>query len=318
MSPIDIMLISFASAILLLVLGYLTTGLVVFIIITTRQKKRIPSNNTDALMGSNHAEFSQYMSEKYDKLQEIPCEQVTVKSDAGFSLAGYYYAAEKPTPRTVLCVHGYNSTGMGDFAAISEYYLKRNYNMLLIDNRAHGKSGGKIIGFGVLDKFDILKWIKFLKDRNPDVKILLHGISMGAAAVLMTTGTDLADNVQAAVADCGYTRPWDVFSIQIRHLFRIPPFPILNLMNLNCNMFAGYSFKTSTVPACSRSKTPTLFIHGSEDKFVPSFMSKVNYDACAAKKQLVIIEGADHAGSYFKDSITYSGALDGFLSKYFN
>ena len=80
--------------------------------------------------------------------------------------------------------------------------------MLQTDARAHGESEGDYIGFGCLDRKELLKWIDWVIDYcGDDTEIYLHGISMGASTALMASGLDLPSQVKGIISDCEFTSP---------------------------------------------------------------------------------------------------------------
>ena len=146
---------------------------------------------------------------------------------------------------------------------------------------------------------------------------MLFGVSMGAATTMMTTGENLPDNVKLAIADCGYSSVWDEFSYQLKELFGLPEFPVLYAANSSCKRHCGYSFKeASSVKQLEKSKTPTLFIHGSDDKFVPFEMLDVVYNAASCEKEKLVVEGAEHCMSVSVDPDLYWNTVDSFIDKY--
>ena len=212
----------------------------------------------------------------------------------------------------VLCFHGYTSEGMKDYIALSDYYLRRGFAMLLVDERAHGLSEGNYIGFGCLDRKDALRWIEWLvKTCGEDIKIILHGTSMGAATVLMTSGLKLPDQVKGIVSDCGFTSPKEVFTHVLHSMYHMPAFPIIPIADIMNRKLAGYGMdECNAAREVRKSTTPTLFIHGSADTFVPCRMCEKMYENCGAKKWKLIVEGAAHAESYYKDTKRYEEMLD--------
>ncbi len=198
----------------------------------------------------------------------------------------------------------------------SEHFYNLGYNVLTVDLRAHGLSEGNYIGMGWDDRHDLVAWINFLVDRDPEISIVLYGVSMGAATVLNTTGEDLPLNVVAAVEDCGYTTTWDIFKYQLDSVFSLPAHPFMDAAKTVAYIRAGYDISKGPIDVIQNSKTPTLFIHGTEDKFVPYEMLDILYDASVAPKEKLVIEGSGHGQSHLVDPETYWAAVDSFVIKY--
>lgn len=217
--------------------------------------------------------------------------------------------------KVVICFHGYTSEGMKDYIGLSGYYLKKGYSMLLVDERAHGKSEGKYIGFGCLDRKDAYKWIQMVLERcGKDVEILLHGTSMGGATVLMTSSLDLPMQVKGIISDCAFTSPKEVFTHVLKNMIHLPAFPIIQLSDIFNQKLAGYGLdECNAAREVKKAKVPILFIHGSGDTFVPNSMCEELYSNCTSEKQKLIVEGAAHAESYYKDTESYEKALDAFI-----
>ena len=249
--------------------------------------------------------------------QEI--EHITIKSNDGLTLHANFLPAEEPTGRVAVCHHGYTSRGMNDCSSIAVFLHKLGFDCLIVDNRAHGDSEGKYIGFGILDRYDCLSWINYINERFEGKKeILLYGVSMGAATAVMASGLEeLPKNLKAIVADCAYTSPYGVFSQILKRDYHLPKFPIMNINDRICRKKAGYGFKDySTLDAVKSTDCPILFIHGKEDKFVPVWMSEKNYAECRSPKELLLVENAGHAASYYENRELYEKTVSDFVEKY--
>lgn len=250
-------------------------------------------------------------------LAEQPTEDIFIKSFDNLKLHGTLLKSTN-NKNCVICFHGYTSRGLNDYGAMSKFYHEQDFNVIMIDARNHGESEGKYTGFGVLDRQDAVKWIEYAIERfGKDVNIFLHGDSMGGATVLMTSGMDLPKNVKAIIADCAFTSAYDVFSHILKRDYHIPKFPIMNITELMTKRKAGYGYSdVSTLDEVAKTKVPILFIHGEVDDFVPVWMTEKNYEACNSDKELLIIKGADHAESYYKDTPTYENAVKNMIRKY--
>lgn len=247
-------------------------------------------------------------------LNEQPYEEIWVESDDNLRLYGRFFPCGD-SKKTVICFHGYTSEGMNDYSTLARFYLDNGFNLLIVDQRAHGKSEGTYIGFGCLDRHDAKVWIEYIVDRlGEDCRILLHGDSMGASTVLMTLGLDLPEQVKAAVSDCAFTSAWDVFSAVLRNMYHLPPFPIMQIANQMVKKKAGYELdECNAIREVAETKVPVLFIHGEDDSFVPCSMVHQLYRACQSEKKLVLVEGAGHVESCYKNPEEYEKAIRSFI-----
>lgn len=244
-------------------------------------------------------------------LNTVNLQTVQIKSKDGLTLTGHFYPAEKPTNKTILAIHGYHSNGKKEYAVFANFYHALGYNLLMPDNRAHGDSEGRYIGFGWLDREDCKSWIAYLRQEyGPDAQVLLHGISMGGATVLMAAGEQLDSIVKGVVADCSYSSVWEEFAYQLKGTFHLPTFPLLPLVNLISRIIAGYDYKMANVKKQVQNiKIPVLFIHGTADRFVPTAMVHELFASCMAPKRLLLVEGAIHDDSYLTNQTAYEDAV---------
>ena len=273
-------------------------------------------NNINA--NTNWEQHLDFINERKEWLLQQKTEYVFVKSDDGLKLHATLLRSNS-NKNCVICFHGYTSKGLNDYGSISKFYIEQGFNMLIVDERAHGDSEGTYIGFGVLDRYDVVKWIEYaIKLFGNDVNIMLHGDSMGATTVLLASGLNLPKNVKAIVADCGFTSAYDVFSHILKRDCHIPKFPIMNVTEVMTRKKAGYGYNdASTLDAVASTDIPILFVHGDKDDFVPTWMSQKNYEACKSEKELLIVKGADHAESYYTDTPAFENAVKKMIEKYF-
>lgn len=245
-----------------------------------------------------------------------PLQTLTITSHDGLRLRGYYLPARHPTANLVILAHGYNGRAQKDMGDLARLYHERfGYHVFMPDARGHGASEGQVIGFGWLERRDYVAWIAALRRRLGDgVRIALHGVSMGGATVLMTSGEALPPQVRAVIADCAYTGVRAELIYQLRRLYGLPPFPIAPVTSLICKLRAGYFFgEASALAQVRRSRLPTLFIHGGADEFVPTAMVHELYAACAAEKGLWLVPGAGHGLAYMADPDGYAARIAAFL-----
>lgn len=250
-------------------------------------------------------------------LEKQNFEDLEILSHDGLKLKAKFLKSNQDTNKVLIAVHGYRSYNLREYAYYIKFYHDLGFNILLPDNRAHGESEGTYIGFGWLDRLDCIQWIYTMKNKfNQDLQIVLHGISMGGATVLMASGEDLPQDVKCIISDCGFTSLLEQFEYQLKDS-KIPSSLLLPTATLLSKKRIGYSFKeASTINQVKKSKIPTLFIHGDQDTFVPTYMVYDLYNVCSAEKDLLIIEGAKHAQSYIVDKDLCEKTIIEFMNKY--
>jgi Prolyl oligopeptidase family. len=273
-----------------------------------------------------------FPEEKYGKMSEMmrvglqyfeafPYELVTIQRKNGEKLYGYYFQSEHPTTKTVLAVHGYRSEGRREYASIVKSYIEDlQVNVLIVDDYAHGKSDGTQIGFGWFDRLDCIAWCEWLiAQKGENIQIALHGISMGAATILMAASEVelLPKQVKIAISDCGFTS----MDEQTRHLGKGMNVPFMNIIlpvtSEICKLLAKYSFAApAPIKLVEKVKVPILFIHGTADSYVPTEMVHRLYNKATCEKKLLLIENARHACSYYIDSAKYMNAISDYIEKY--
>ena len=313
MKPLYIALIGVGAFLLIVVGIYLVVMHKMFTETLVRptlikRKKRKPlakpkePSPYEALLEERRKEF-----ETYEK------EEVSIKSFDGLKLNGILLK-NKIKNKVIICCHGYHSNAINEFIYGYNYY-KLGYTILCIDQRSHGTSEGKYIGMGILERKDVLDWIKFIKDKyGEDIQIVLEGVSMGAATVMMASELIKDPSVKGIIADCGFTTVKEEFM----HAGKIPGIRFhYHVINMYNRILAKFNLsETNSIKSLKNSHIPLLIIHGSEDDFVPTKFASVLYEASASEiKELVIIEGAKHAESYQTNPSLYEEHVLAFLKK---
>lgn len=249
-------------------------------------------------------------------LRENASQQIQTMSHDGLRLSGIWVPAENPKG-TILLAHGYRSSKLVDFSIAFGLYHSMGMNILLPDQRAHGKSEGKFITFGVKESRDMQAWIDFHNKKFGEFPLVLSGLSMGASTVLYLADENLPGNVKGIIADCGFTSPKEIIATVFRRVVHLPPAPSLCVCELCARLFAGFSLtEKDTRQTLKNAKLPVLLVHGVDDGFVPCEMTKQGYDACTGEKEILLVENADHGVSFLVDKPRYTKTVIAFLEKY--
>ncbi len=252
-------------------------------------------------------------------LEEYGYERHYITSKRGEKLVGYLVKAEKSSDIYAFCAHGYRSNGRDEYCNLAKYYLSKGINLFIPDHVASGESEGTHCTFGVYESDDCIDWLYYLINLfGKDIKITLHGISMGAATVMMMTGRkDLPENVKIAVSDCGYSSAIDEFTEKLVN-YGVPAKPIITLINSVSKIRKGIDFYTiRPKDSVQHANVPMLFVHGKSDNFIPPEMSQLCYELCGSEyKDILLVDNAAHAQSYLISPDEYKAKLDKFLDKF--
>lgn len=280
----------------------------------TMTRNNARTERTIKMAGTDWSQHMPFIQERKEYMLSQSHEDQWIMSEDGLKLHATWFP-QGDCKKVVICFHGYTSQGMKDYIGLSGYYLKNGYSMLLVDERAHGQSEGTYIGFGCLDRKDALKWIDWtVKKCGSDVQVLLHGTSMGGATVLMTSSLNLPSQVKGIISDCAFTSPKEVFTHVLKSMMHMPAFPMIQISDFFNRKLAGYALdECNAAREVKNAKVPILFIHGSGDTFVPCHMCETIYENCTAPKQKLIVEGAAHAESYYKNTKAYENAMNKFI-----
>ena len=263
------------------------------------------------------AQAEEQLNAAAEKLRGRDLETVEIDSYDGEKLVGHWWPCEEPK-RIVIAMHGWRSSWARDFGTIADFWHDQHCNVLFAEQRGQGNSGGAYMGFGMMERLDCMEWIRWVNEHGgKELPIYLGGVSMGAATVLMTAGLDLPPNVHGIVADSGYTAPQAIWKHVMEKNLHISYNTHRSNIDTECkrkiNMRADECSCTEAMQKC---RVPVLFIHGTDDHFVPIEMTYENYKACAAPKRLFIVPGAEHCMSYSVDREGYEKALKEFWNDF--
>jgi len=246
---------------------------------------------------------------------EVPYEEVSITSHDGLKLTGRYYHAADGAPLEIQC-HGYKGNALRDFSGAWRIAKAAGRNVLLINQRCHGGSEGRTITFGILERKDVLGWVRYACDRFGNIPILLSGVSMGAATVLMVSGMELPKNVKGIIADCPYDAPSNIIKKVLGQDMGMPVKIVYPLIRLGGMLYGKFNLDAdSPVEAVKKAQLPILLIHGNDDRFVPYLMSCTIHAAAPEKVEFHTIPGAGHALNYVTDPEAYTKIVNDFTER---
>ena len=270
------------------------------------KRKPLPEGKYDIPKGKAYRKHREEMINWQKAVRAMKREKLEITSFDGLKLRGYYYEYEKGAPIEIQ-FHGYHGNGERDLSGGVERCFAIGRSVIIVDQRGHGMSEGNIITFGIKEKYDCIKWVEYAVERfGSDVKLILTGVSMGAATVILAAGEQPMENVVCVLADCGYSSAEAIIKKVIKDV-RLPASLIYPLVYLGARVFGGFDLRDAApIDAVKRLTVPIIMFHGDSDSFVPCEMSKDVFDACPLKeKHLTFIKGADHGLAYPTDKELY-------------
>ncbi|MBO5078217.1 MAG: alpha/beta hydrolase [Oscillospiraceae bacterium] len=276
-------------------------------------RKPQPRDHVDVPQGKAYEPFRDAIVNWTLETRAMPREDMYITAFDGLKLHGRYYEYAPGAP-IELMMHGYRGTAERDLSGGVQRCFKLGRSALIVDQRCSGESGGNIITFGINEHRDCLSWVSHMITRfGPDVKIILTGISMGAATVLTAAGKPLPENVIGVLADCGYDSAKNIIQKVIGDM-GLPPKLAYSFVKLGARLFGHFDLEeTSPLEAMKTCAVPVILFHGENDDFVPCQMSRNIYEACPSRKKLVTVPGAGHGLSYPTDPEGYRQALQEFF-----
>ena len=260
----------------------------------------------DLFENEKYAPRKAEMTPLIEELLSYPYEQVSIRSHDGLTLYARYYHICDGAPVDIMC-HGYRGSAIRDFCGGARFSRNMGHNILLIDQRAMGKSEGTAITFGILERHDVLGWANYITERfGEQQKIYLYGISMGAATVVMCRALPLPKNVVGIFADCPYDTPYNIIE-KVACSQGFPKGATMRFVCLAAKLLGKFDLLESD---CIRavqgeSKIPLYLVHGTGDTFVPSYMSENIHNSNPDASRLLLIDGADHGMAYMTDPERY-------------
>jgi pimeloyl-ACP methyl ester carboxylesterase len=301
-----------------IILAVLLIGLLIVLYMTYYKTFYYPIKNISETKGPITKSKHPYRDEARAKVKElaaVPCEYITTQSYDKLKLGGRYYQGDDAKP-LIICFHGYHGSSLRDYSGVGLWLIKEGFSTIMVDERAHWRSQGHTITFGIRERFDVLSWIEYARERfGNDRPIYLHGISMGGGTVLMASGQELPDNIKGIIADCPFNDPEKI----IRHVCQLVDlnadlcWPAIKLSAL---IYGRFNInKTTAAKEVKHATVPIMIIHGDGDDFVPARMSKEVQQANPDMIEYHLIADAGHGLAYYYDPQQYEALVNAFIQK---
>ena len=299
----------------LLLVALLYAGYFVFAsVFVRRPKEPVNEDQIDSdtdMMRPTAKRLYAYMAPLKEEMAKLPFKKLQITSFDGLKLTGFLL--EGNPEEVVICVHGYRSDMYSDFADKLKIYQDRGSTVLFVNDRAHGESEGKYLGFSEHDRFDVSKWVDKINELYDNPRIYLHGVSMGGATVIHCANMHLK-NVRGIIDDCGFNSILGISQALMKDMYHMPYFPLGYIAWGWSLLLNKCSFNKSVGEKCvAETDLPIVFIHGKDDHFVPSYMSENMYKACRGPKELHLIDNCGHAAAYMVATKEYTDMVNRLL-----
>ena len=302
---------------ILLVLFLITTLVCFLLVFYSKKRKPLGEDEYEIPDGEIYEVFREQMIAWTKDIRSMKRESVSITSRDGLTLRGKYYEYKKGAPLEIL-FHGYRGNSERDLCGGVHRCFELGRNALIVDHRASGESDGHVITFGIKERFDCIDWVNFAIEKfGTDVKIIITGISMGAATVMMALNEPLPRQVKSGLADCGYTSPKEIIK-KVMGDMKLPASVFYPLVRLGARIFGGFNLEeVSALDGVKKSDLPIIFIHGDRDDFVPCDMSRELYAAAKSEKKfLLTVPGVGHGLAFPADQEGYYAALRKFEAEH--
>lgn len=196
-------------------------------------------------------------------------------------------------------------------------YEQAGMNVLVIDQRAHGKSDGRYNTIGVKEHKDVIAWIRFLEKNYGMKEIWFHGVCIGSVSAILTmVSPECPDSVKGMVTEGCFVSFRETFK---RHMIDInrPIFPVLDEVMLKLKHQAGADvYKTAPIKHIGKLRQKALFLYGREDKFSIPPKSQQLFDKCGSTdKQLVWFEHGPHSHLRLHNREQYDEAIINYVNQ---
>ena len=308
-----ILLIVIASIIVLnIILLFLLSFICYRLTFYVNRKKH---KENDIPLGEDYEKYRPIIEKYMNEAKSKPYEDFFIKSYDGLKLHGMYFKTYDNAPIEIL-FHGYRGNAFRDMSAGIERAAKVGRNALIVDQRTTGLSDGKVITFGMKERYDCVSWINFVIEYfGDDIQIYIGGVSMGGSTVLLASSMNLPKNVKGILADSSFYSAKDIINKVLKDM-KLPTKFFYPFIKLGAKLYGNFNLEETTpLESVKSTNIPIIFYHGEKDTFVPYEMSVKLYMECKAKKKIVTIKEAEHGICYLVEPDKYVNELLSFINE---
>ena len=294
-----------------ILLGIVILIVLYFLSVIMRYVKRILYPKTKTYdMARDKIKRQGYYPEEY--INSLSYEPLNLKSAYGYMINGRLYPND--SDKYIIIVHGITMNIYGALKYLPFFY-KKGFNVVVVDLRNHGETGGDNTTYGYFEKWDLKTVTDYLFNRyGEDISVGLHGESMGGTISMLNMALD--KRIRFGIIDCAFSDLPELLLLKLKQDTNLSSKKLIMLVNIFIKIRAGFSIEdVSPVKELPTISQPILFIHGSKDDYIPSMMSKAMYSFKMDRKSLYIAEGAEHGESMAIDPDQYDVVITRFLNE---
>jgi uncharacterized protein len=246
-------------------------------------------------------------------------ENFEVHAPDGVSLKGWKVRAPQPNGDWMLVLHGVSDNRTGNLGH-AEFLLRNGYNVVMMDSRAHGESGGTMVTYGWLERHDTVAVIDALMATEKVAHLGALGVSMGAANALQSAAID--PRIEAVVAEDPFANlrevSYDYAGLHESPLLGKTLFRPATIVAMHEAGLAGGFAPDHVSPeeAVAARGFPVLIICGTSDHVIPCRHAERVYNAAIGPKELWEVQGAGHAAALGRDPAGYESRVIAFFHRY--
>jgi hypothetical protein len=248
-------------------------------------------------------------------------EDFPVRAPDGVELRGWKIRAGSPNGDWVLLFHGVSDNRTGDLGH-AELLLRHGYNVVMMDSRAHGDSGGGMATYGWKERYDTVAITNALCSQEKVGHLGALGVSMGAAIALQSAAVE--PRIQAVIAEDPFADlrevSYDYAGLEFSPLLGKTLLRPATIFAMKGMASAG-GFQpddVSPAKAVAARSFPVLLICGTRDHRIPCRHARRIYQAARGPKELWIVDGAEHASALGHAPAEYENRVIRFLADNFS
>lgn len=216
---------------------------------------------------------------------------------------------------TVIMLHGFKASAYSNCCIQGKYFWEKGFNLLLIDQRAHGRSGGKATTFGLIEQYDLMDWINWCRSNTATDKVVCYGVSMGSATVAYASSKLTPDAMNLMILDCGYSSPYTQMD-SVAKKNHIPWRLMAPLVRPLVKCLLNCDLRETVYEALEKTSIPAFFLHGTADDVVDIGQGMKNYQSCRSEKNALFVDGAPHTTAFVSGGSQAQQALSEFIETY--